>query len=434
MPPITPRIDQGPGGSQTQSPQGDARGPTAATAGGAPPGPAASVPLARRTAAAAAPNSEASLPPRSMSIHMTQQQDRAFIEEQARQQRQDAEFRNAAFRFRAPVSVREEPLAAYVLACESTGSLVDEATLAKLRSAHHSVETARDLLACGRGNVGRDIRESGGDSFHRWEAAQDIEAGLKMISPPVPPFIKRSAVAVMAQVGGCGYHADVTAVVHGARLQPGEQLHRVSSNHIDHGWAEVRTTKEDRPDDVILDSWCHGPAHLREHSAFARHTEAMRAQGKPPAQTRVIIDPDSGPGYLAASQSLTGHLQASLGEKFDEFKRENVASGSSIRREDLWASTPAIHSGFAAAAAQAAVKPADLAKLQEPPHPDQPNTPPTPEADPARAALRHEVRAAGVARAFGGNVWTATKVDAPRLTEASKHLREAPAQSRYRLD
>ncbi len=148
----------------------------------------------------------------------------------------------------------------YVMARAIDGRVVDGVDLARLRQANLTVDTVRDMLPLGRGNVASDIERTRGESARRSVACNVMTYQLMQMAG-WPPVQARATAALFAQTGTCDEHAALGVMLHAPCLRPGEMLYQVTSSQIGHVWAEWR--QEANPHSafaLVLDAWMDGPA------------------------------------------------------------------------------------------------------------------------------------------------------------------------------
>lgn len=177
----------------------------------------------------------------------------------------------------------ERQLQAYMAALTIDGHPLDAEEVATLRSASRSVDSTRNVLLRGRGNVSTDIEASGGNSTVRTEVARRTARHLARQhavpgeGPGCGPFRRRkppdaaltySAGALAAGAGNCGEHASVAALMHAPHLGPGDEVRIVEHGSMDHRWAEMHAAGGAGPA-IVLDPWANGPAMYHEDTRFA---------------------------------------------------------------------------------------------------------------------------------------------------------------------
>lgn len=76
------------------------------------------------------------------------------------------------------------------------------------------------------------------------------------------------AMAELVKAGLCSEHGDVAVHRHIAKLEPGDQIHKVAAPQSDHGWAEWRRPGSPSGHAIVIDPWAEGPAIFAQDGRY----------------------------------------------------------------------------------------------------------------------------------------------------------------------
>jgi len=319
---------------------------------------------------------------------------------------------------RRDLSDGERQLGGYLLGRQIVGRPVEGDALDQIKRANETVMSARQTLAHGRGNVHDDIQDSHGQSTVRAEAGRRVG---RAIPRDYADAVRDVAGAMIGQSGNCGDHADVATFLHAGKLQAGEQVCRVGSKTIDHGWAEQRAKKPNRERERVMDPWGKGPSVCAVDGEFSQHS----------ANVAVAHHYDHAAG--AAAHAEMDALQREQGRAMRaNLRKEMDALGPDYRypTKKTWAPTAVISRTFTQRVQQKMVEPPDAAKLAAPraQRTRQANEPV--HMDELRMApLRHEIRATHIARTLDASGIREITDAAQRIGYVAADLRNYPLGS-----
>lgn len=300
---------------------------------------------------------------------------------------------------------KKQEHAAYLTARIIDGRPVEGADLDRLRRGENALLETRALLDVGRGNVDKDIEATKHASTRRTKAARQLASGI--VSEPPTLYVKEAASALLARAGHCGEFAGVAAYAVGDKVQPDEEAHIVSAEHmnIDHAFVELRT-REGRDHDVVIDGWSAGPA------VFA--TDGHFSKGEPAPPSELALDPAAAQRFAT---QVRGTLDTLRETKSDEFEAKFTALERRRFRlppAQQWGEQTVVSTEFAE---RVYGKTATMTKARLPPPPGRSGVlgrlldvlrPKPDERIDHLQPLRPEIVATGVVRDMGQGVKTAT--------------------------
>jgi hypothetical protein len=300
------------------------------------------------------------------------------------------------------------------------GRTLDTAEIARLRTARKAVTTTCLLLDFGRGNVDADITHTGRESRYRTAAAKGLISqwdaeNLRVTNDLVANYeARRAGAAIAFQAGNCREHASVAALAYGRFAvqqgrDPSETVDVVGG--LNHNWAEVRAHPGGE-DSVVMDPWAEGPPVMAADSRFAR--DRSRVQTGP----GVHIGP-AFRGYMAARSTASvyrNEQQSDLQSRLAKQRRLRRNEDLTDPARGIWSQQNVLDDEFAQRALGKLKGERESLQRQGEDHPDT-------------SSLRQkfhevtvEIKAAGIAREFGGGGVANLNSDASGIVDVASSL------------
>lgn len=228
---------------------------------------------------------------------------------------------------------KDMALATYLLGRANLNKVIDGPLLESLKKANDSVNSTREQLPYGRGNVAQDIAHCK-EGYFRTRFARTL-TGL-----PHQGEAKIVARALKMKAGNCGEFANVAAYIHAAKLRENETLHIASKDGLDHNWAVLDTSTGEQ---IVLDPWAKGPAILLEDNNFIQNANEL--------QLNTSWNKKNSKNFLKQTKennkTLAGkktHLL--IGRQYNAFKSALILEKHEIPEDNIFAETAVLDQGF----------------------------------------------------------------------------------------
>ena len=290
----------------------------------------------------------------------------------------------------------------------------DEADLDDLNRGQDVVDGVRIELSEGRANVKGDPEPGAA----RLRALRDVTlpaVGKKFTARGTAADTGiKAAVVKFFKTGNCGEYRRFTALKAGETMKPGETVHLVRHKKIDHHWiirSRKRNSRTIAGKDVVMDTWCDGPAIFAEDGRFSTPGQATIDESIDIKSAKIVSD---------TARQVETHLHETTTPEQEVQKM--LASGKKPHRRN-WAPTPVLdqtkgrsvldklNAPKKLVADKKGIRPMTLLRRLNPFNK---------KVEDNKVDLRKEILAAGVARSLGANVSQSAEVAPSVVREASK--------------
>jgi len=259
---------------------------------------------------------------------------------------------HAIAREKRDVANEELPGLAYLQARKALGEPITGHDLTRWKHADATVREARKMFPWGAGNIDLHIIRSEFESRFRMMVGRDYWDQLRLTTRERDSVLC-AATALFIGGGNCEEFANVAAMLHVSKLEPGDTLKIVHSRAEDHYWVEVH--HEGRPT-LIIDPWSESPAHqAKDNDAHVKpHESHPDSGGVNNTECLLEMDPQEAlrwhDNVMYVLDRIEPHresLEQLVVERLQTSERDITTIGS------LWPPTSEIHADVARAARNA---------------------------------------------------------------------------------